>query len=339
MKKKIGGFFGLELDAAMQTQSLLSLWDIPQKSHWSFSNGRSALYALLQHVKPKTCWLPAYSCTSLAEGAAHTNLRFFPLNKNLSPDCDYLKTHIAAGDAVQAIDYFGRNPDAEFIAFCKSRADIHWIEDRSQALLPSKTAWGDYVLYSPRKLLGVPDGGIIVGITKKLPDMQYSEGATEADFIRPSLLRYEDKTEAHNAVWYRANVALEASLAVSQTPMSRISHYILNHVDVQSIITKRKANYAALMQALVSVALLPDDGADFVPFGFPIRVKDRQKIAATLHQNNIFAAHHWPELPSSQSDFPNEHFLSQQLITLPCDHRYDEVDMQRIAAILKTVMA
>lgn len=340
MTKKIGGFFGLHLEPAATSESLLTLWNIPEYTHWSFSNGRSALHHLLLHLKPGTFWLPAYCCTSLAEAAANTNaiLRFFPLTPDLSPDTAYLEKHLSPGDAVLAIDYFGRNPSKDFIAFSKQQKAIHWIEDRAQSLLPAAKPWGDFTLYTPRKLLGVPNGGIVVGITKKLPAQAPQDSPPNADFIIPSLLRYEDKAEAHNTVWYQANVAAESAMTVSNAPMSRISHYILQHLDVRSIIQKRKENYAVLMKHLAKHALLPESDNDFVPFGFPIHVQDRRKTASALHSQAVFAAHHWPELPSPQAEFPKEHAFSEQLLTLPCDHRYDVADMERVAGIVKTAL-
>jgi hypothetical protein len=47
----------------------------------------------------------------------------------------------------------------------------------------------------------------------------------------------------------------------------------------------------------------------------------------------IFCARHWADLPSPAADFPAEHELSRRLITLPCDHRYGEAEMARVADV------
>ena len=329
--KKIGGFFPLYTPQGICSQSVLSLWGVPEHPHRLFSNGRSALHHLIRSLSPGSVWLPAYSCDSLAEGVIHSGapLRFFPIVEDFSPDIAYLSAHVRAGDAVVAIDYFGRNPDAAFLAHVASHPAIHWIEDRSQAFLPAPAWWGDYVLYSPRKLLGVADGALIVSRSKSLPS-QPSVPLADPDATHPALLRAADVFETHNAQWHAANQTHEASLIVDDFSISRTSHHILAHTDVQPLLAKRRANYAQLMAQLSSHAALPAQDMDFVPMGFPIRTAHRASLSRQLAECGIFAAHHWPHLPAPEAEFSEAHRLSQQLLTLPCDHRYGPDHMQHI---------
>ena len=66
------------------------------------------------------------------------------------------------GDVVLFIDYFGFPCDAECARAAKQRGA--WVlEDACQALLSKHVgAAADYVIYSPRKFLGVPDGGVLL---------------------------------------------------------------------------------------------------------------------------------------------------------------------------------
>ena len=36
-------------------------------------------------------------------------------------------------------------------------------------------------------------------------------------------------------------------------------------------------------------------------------------------------------LPVPRAEFPGEHALAAELVTLPCDYRYGEQDMRRVA--------
>jgi len=333
---KIGGFFPLHLPERAKKNSVLALWGVPAHPHLFFGNARSALSCLLQLKKPAILWLPAYSCMALAEAAGGTRLRFFPLRADLSPDADFLKSRVKPGEAVVAIDYFGRGPGPEFLKLVRSAPDILWIEDRAQAFLPAREPWGDYVLYSPRKLLGVPDGGILVSRWQALPAPE-QPGHEDAGFLRAALLRYEDRDEKQNDVWYAAYTEQEENMQVSLRAMSRISRCILAAADPAPLMRKRKANYDALMAELGDIALLPA-AADFVPFGFPVRVPERAKLASGLHAQGIFAAHHWPELPSPASQFAAEHRLAERLLTLPVDHRYGRREMRRIAAAVRKAL-
>ena len=64
--------------------------------------------------------------------------------------------------------------------------------------------------------------------------------------------------------------------------------------------------------------------------GFPIRVQNRENILEYLHKNKIFAPVHWKELPVDGGEFLFEKELSKEIITLPCDHRYEQADLERI---------
>lgn len=338
MPTGIGGFFPLELPFRKETNSVLALWGVPELPHRLFSNGRSALHFLLRNLQPTTVWLPAYSCISLAEAARDTQarLKFYPLQEEFTPACDFLKLRVKRGDAVVAIDYFGRNPAKPFRELVESLPGIFWIEDRAQAFRPSAGAWGDYVIYSPRKLLGVPDGGILVS-RKALPAVD-REWSPDTRFIIPSLLRYEDQDQGHNADWYEAHVAYEQGVHLSTQPMSRLSSSILASVDPQPLMKRRQDNYSVLMERLHDVAVISAQDRGFVPLGFPIQVPNRGALASALHREGIFAAHHWPTLASPVSDFPFEHQLCDHLLTLPCDHRYGRKDMVAIAKQVRRLL-
>jgi hypothetical protein len=52
----------------------------------------------------------------------------------------------------------------------------------------------------------------------------------------------------------------------------------------------------------------------------------------------IFAARHWRELPVQPREFRIEHSIAQELVTLPCDYRYGERDMHRVAdAVIRAI--
>lgn len=330
--KKIGGFFGLHLPEQAARHNFLTLWGLQRRPHRFFANGRSALHQALIECSPKTLWLPAFCCASLMP-ATKVAVRFFPITSAFSPDVDFLKTHVQAGDAVLAIDYFGLNPSRDFLHHAASTPGITWIEDRAQAMLPARKAWGDCVIYSPRKLLGVPDGGILVGA-------QGEETSWNADpaFIHAALLRYEDEEEQHNDTWYAAFTAQENAQRVSDTGMSRIGRHILAATDPRPLIRARQRNYATLNRLLPGRALIDANPRDFVPLGFPLRVRDRRKTVDTLAASGIFTGHYWPDMPSPAAEFVEAHRLAEELVLLPVDHRYDAQDMQRIGDALRPLL-
>ena len=72
----------------------------------------------------------------------------------------------------------------------------------------------------------------------------------------------------------------------------------------------------------------------FVPFGYPVRSPPRrERFKGYSHQRRIFAAVHWARLASPADEFPAEHRLAGELLTLPCDQRYGEAEMCRVAEV------
>jgi dTDP-4-amino-4,6-dideoxygalactose transaminase len=67
--------------------------------------------------------------------------------------------------------------------------------------------------------------------------------------------------------------------------------------------------------------------------------KDRRDAVLNgLHAESIFAPVHWRNPPSPREEFPEEHDLSEELISLPCDHRYGKEEMHRIAGVVQRLM-
>lgn len=334
MKKKncIGGFFPLALPFKYNTNNFFSYLNINPTNSLFFHNARSALRYLIISKKLKTIWLPAYICKEVAEVIRTTKcvVKYYPI-KDWSPDIGFLKKHIQQGESALAINYFGRMPVKDFLAFVKESRHVTWIEDRAHCLLPPEQIWGDYVIYSPRKMLGVPDGGIIQG---KLFEPDFLE-LNSNNYIEASLSRFEDCNELNNEEWYSKYKAYEDLMPVGNYKMSRISMSILSSLNMKKIIEKRIANYELLYKELKDYSLLKCINKNFIPFGFIIKTKERDKLLKHLHNRKIFATTHWQELPVDKKDFPSEYKLSQELITIPCDQRYNSFDMKFIVKTVK----
>ena len=203
----------------------------------------------------------------------------------------------------------------------------------SHALDPGTAPWGDWILYSPRKLVGVPDGGILIAHRKALPDAKTLPIA-DFSFVLPALERFEDRDEAHNDRWYQHYCEQERSMSVGAQAMSRLSLDLLRAWDLASDGETRRRNYRTLHSRLRQWSFLPDDHVPFVPLGFPIRIGSAEALSRRLAQSRVVAARLWKARPSDPSRVANEHRLASELLTLPCDYRYGESDMHRVADIV-----
>lgn len=334
-RRAIGGFLPLDAEPRHPDGGALACWGVTSENAWMFSNARSALAYLLREARTRRLLLPAYICPELSALAdREMDIHFYPLLDDLSPNTAALASKMRAGDCILAVDYFGRPPSGDFQAFVAEHPEVLWVEDRAQALDPGCAEWAPWVLYSPRKLFGVPDGGILKSTMGSVPAAAY-EGGGEAERAGPRILRRDDADERDNEVWYAAYRAVEEAMAVSREPMSQLTCGHLRAIDVEAVCCRRRENFKSLNELLGNAVMADGCTPAYVPFGFPVRVAGRDDVCDRLREKRVFAARYWQSLPSDAAEFPTEHAFGKELLLLPCDHRYDRSDMERVAQIFE----
>jgi hypothetical protein len=326
----IGGFFERHQPDG-RGASVLERWT-EGRPHAAFVNARSAFAALAAAFPQATVWLPAFLCADLVQPAYARRTRFYPVKDGFEPDLDLLEAEAKAGDLVLVTAYFGLPVGDGARRVLTRRPDLHVVEDRAQALDPGPGVPGAWRLYSPRKLLGVADGGLLIAPDDASALPQPTEQADSAALWAAPLLRTEDPPGRNNAQWHGANQAKEAAMAVGSQAMTDLSLSILAQTSLASLAAPRLRNWRVLDAHLRSWSALPADPAS-PPLGYVLRLAPdlRDKLLSGLHAERIFAAAHWPRIAGPAEDFPREAGWSRRLITLPCDHRYDEAAMARIA--------
>lgn len=331
MLKGIGSVLPSADPAAMPIDAL-SVWtrwtaDGPDVS--AFSTARAALAALLTARCVKRLWLPAYCCDSLAEAARArgVELAWYAVDARLQASTADLEAGLVSGDAVVAIAYFGRAPDDCLRALASRRQDALWIEDRAQALDTTVPSLGAITLYSPRKLLGVADGGLLVGADLPVADPRPID---QAELWRPNDLRRADPEGLAPDAWFSRFQAREAAFDASSAPSSARTLTALQGFDPTLEIRVRRRNWGVLAQRLGDLMLWDDPAPAFAPLAFPVVIDDASALGAYLAERGIWAARHWTQLPSPAS-YRAAHDLSAHCLSLPLDGRYDRADMERVA--------
>lgn len=331
----IGGFFGLEGPGAARG-GVAAAWGLTAGMP-AWSNASSALAALVAAHDPPVVWLPGHLCTWTLAAVPEARRRFFPLGPDLAPDLTALEGRLAPGDMLLAINMFGRSPGPDWRAFLAAHPDVTVIEDCAQALDTGAPPWGDWRLYSPRKLMGVPEGGLAIPISAGARAMTLSGPPAPADpqlvaqRLVPMLMRREAPSQ--NALWFPLQQAAEQTQIVTRHAMSDVARALLSTIDPEPMIIARKRNFARLAERLRRFALLPETAPDFAPFAFPVLLPSarRQAVRDALHAQGIFTALYWDEI-AAPPDFASDHARARSLVALPCDHRYDSRAMDRLAA-------
>lgn len=72
-----------------------------------------------------------------------------------------------------------------------------------------------------------------------------------------------------------------------------------------------------------------------VPLGFPVFLEHRDEVRNKLFAHDIYPPIRWAIDGVVPDEFIDSHELSSQIMTLPCDGRYDVADMERMVAVLK----
>jgi hypothetical protein len=196
------------------------------------------------------------------------------------------------------------------------------------------------LLFSPRKFLGISDGGVLVprgraaailrGIDLGSPDLTWW-----ASSLAALVLRREFDLHGGNRLWFDLFQKTENESPIGPYAMSEYTRIALNKsFDYEEIAGRRIRNYRILLESLESWAIFPKLPPDIVPMGFPIRVKERDELRKRLFEKNIYPPVHWPITGLVPGHFRDSHRLSAEILSLPCDQRYGKNDMTRRADLV-----
>jgi dTDP-4-amino-4,6-dideoxygalactose transaminase len=303
--------------------------------------------------------LPAYLCEDVVTPFAKIKAvcRFYRCDRHLEADMEDLKRKIGRNTrALVIIHYFGfpQKKIANFIR--ENQFPIVVIEDVSHALfsqVEGRRAWGeaDISVASLRKLLPLPDGGYTA--YHRSDDCDSSTAITYRHSLGHGLsVSCRFFAAVLKSIWLRLPILPkrvfrqffflgEKFLSAYPKPaaMSTLSRFILRHLDWQAIVLIRRRNYAYLAEGLSGIEgvqlLYPEMPEGVCPLGLPIIVDDRSRLALHLIENKIYTPVHW-ELPATvdRDEFSDAWYISDRVLTLPIDQRYDLTDMQRIVEAL-----
>ena len=323
-------------DQPVNGATVWSAWTADGEDSRLYQAARAALAALLVARGIKRLWMPAYSCRVLVDGAFEARVEpvWYGVDAQLNADVDAIFAGIAPDDAVLAIAWFGRPPDAAFQTLANTCPGNLIIEDRAQALDPRGGIEGAIRLYSPRKLLGVGDGGLLVG--SNLPPQPVEPA--RPDLWGPNDNRRADADGRDPASWFPAYQAREAAFDARPRRASDRTAAALARIGFDREAEARRRNWRALAIPLADVALWPVSAPDFAPLAFPVIVSDAADLVAYLASQRIWAARHWADL-ASPAQYREAHELSRRCVSLPLDGRYDQEDMVRVADAVRAFAA
>lgn len=342
-KKIVGGMFGLGGGVSRNQNVSLPFFE---RSHLLLANARSGIAILAHALAPSQIWFPSYLCDVILKAAKQVRsspvTQFYDVNYRLEISTEKWLTNVKKGDLVVLIDYFGFPYDRAYAIQAKERGA--WVlEDACQALLSEGIGdFADFVIYSLRKWIGVPDGGVLVDNTDMgLLDIELRKPPSDwwLKAFYATVLRREFDLYGGSRRWFQLFREANAEGPIGHYAMSELSMILLMHGFDYSTITKRRVdNYRTLSDKLSNLALFPKLSSGVVPLGFPIRVKNRDQVRQMLFNHEMYPPLHWPIQDVVPEEFKESHRLAAEIMTLPCDQRYDSSDMNRMAQLVCEVL-
>jgi hypothetical protein len=218
-----------------------------------------------------------------------------------------------------------------------SRRGAVIIEDASQGLfLKQQYPESVGIVYSPRKFLGVPDGGVMTSSRMDALGSQLLEPPPTAwwtSALAATQMRREFDLEGGENQWFPLFRQVEETFPLGAYRSSDLTRAVIESTDYHFVRKARRENYLALAERLKEFALFQGLDGETVPVGFPVCVDaaHRDTVLECLYKQNIYPPVHWQIHGIVPDEFQESHLLSRRILTLICDQRYTIADMTRQA--------
>lgn len=315
-----------------------------------YKTGRQALrdgikIALARKDGGNTVWLPDYFCKEAVAPLRRERLDivFYPIGKDLCPDWDVLRQLAKRNrpDVLVLVHYFGFPSMLDEAKRFSAISGASIIEDAAHALMPAPgIGEGNITVYSPRKLLPLPGGGVLVSPGRA------KENGTAA---RPPAFTAWAAKSLIKTVMFRMGIGWKGAAPATRTDgyereeeagASELYERALKAVSagMESVMQRRRANFECLFAGLresgESSIPFRNLNKDICPYAFPIFVRDRERTLERLYASGI-PARSWPDLPdevlADKSAHSGAHWLRDHLLLLPVHQSLDAGHMGYIA--------
>lgn len=292
------------------------------------NSGRNALeYVLMALGDVKHLYVPYYTCDVVMEPIGKLGISYSYYHINPKLEIESLPS-LQSGDYLIYTNYFGIKD--EYVKTMASQFRSHLIVDNAQAWFADPIE-GVNTIYSPRKFVGLPDGGVAYCV-KHIDENRFEQ---DVSCERCShLLKRIDLGPAEGYAVYKEN-----SRQLVGQPIKRMSYLttkMLNSIDFEVVKNKRRTNYEFMYNCLRKQNLfkIPSSDSFACPMVFPY-LTDDATLRKKLIENEIYVATYWPNVIDWTTKNDIEYLLARQMQPLPIDHRYGEEDMKRIIGIIQ----
>jgi hypothetical protein len=317
LSTEIGGYFGLDLP----------YYGDPFPNTYKFQSGRAALRAALECAAIKQVWLPAYICDSVIQAVKDSGAT---VQTYLLDDLLYLKNLASLQldrSVLLYVNYFGlcqENTDR----LLRQLPNNKLIIDNSQALFAPRCS-SLATIYSVRKFVGVPDGGLLAvsGLDIKEPE---NEDKDSIERVKHLLLRMAYSAREGYSDYVNSEVTLSDTKPLR---MSILTKRLLSSIDMERVKKRRRENFSQLAARLdehnIRKWVLDKNS---IPLCYPLLVDhDVDELKESLRRKGIFIPTYWPDVKMGAECNSIEYRLVRSCLAIPCDQRYSTMHMVDVA--------
>ncbi len=323
----------------MEIGSFIEMQFLSGKEYYSddyniarLNSGRTAIWHAFRLTGCKAIWIPYYQCDSVREFLYQKNIsvKFYYIDTDFNP----VNLIVEQDEAVLFVNYFGIMSWNRMYSLTSKYKNV--IIDNSQAFF-AKPFDNCLNVYSARKFIGVPDGAYVIGKGADQFIDEYEQGYS-SDTSQFLLERIEYGCEGKTYQSRMINENRIGSEGIKK--MSKLTRTILDSINYQKIINRRKENfaYAAFLYKGINrleVEKYYDDTC--VPMVYPLVIENKNLISLLLKHKH-FQGHWWSYLLNELEHDRFEYWLSKYIIPITIDQRYGNKEIEYVNQLINNFL-
>ena len=309
--KEIGGYFGLE-----QTNGNKEYYE----KLIALNTARNALIYIVKAKKIEKLYIPYYLCDSIycVLNREHIKYAFYHTDDKFLPIFD---NKLASNEYLYIVNYYGLLTNEKILELKNNYLNI--IVDNTHAFFQMPLSGLD-TIYSCRKFFGVPDGAYLSTNSILLNDIGIDDSSNRMSHIYG---RNIDGASSHYDEFKKND---ETFYNLELKYMSNLTHSLLENIDYNFVINRRKSNFEYFNKKLYSINKLDVSNIE-IPYAYPLYLDNGMEMKKKLIKKNIYVATLWPNvigLGGIEEDY------AKNILPIPCDQRYDINDMKYIVEVI-----
>lgn len=308
---EIGGYHSI---ASHYKEQILEA-DFPR---FVFNSGRNALSFALRMLKPDQVYFPYFTCSSIHKTL--DGMKIFPYHL----DSNYLPSihEISNNSIIIVNNYFGNMLPAIKTWVQKEGISVDQIIiDNTHSLSFLENNKTDFhQFFSPRKFLGVTDGGIL-NVKDEKPGWkeEYEKLSIDSSLERVKWIfnPLENNRNSNYKGFLKYRQTLQ-DMPVSQ--MSNTTKFLLKTLDYKVYLEKRSSAFDLSIDVVNSQRFMVQHKlrSNYLSIGIPIVCSKPIEVQKKLAKSGLYVINYWPEYHNDKLLNPHELDLLNTII-LPFD--------------------